>query len=113
MTRKAPKARVADVTGKQGINIAKTVRMIRILDIHIPVDAPTTITEVITEKNMRGTKVAGTTDGCPWSVELYGGNFYLVKVRGYLPTKATIPLHVVNMLKARLLACPLPETLDD
>lgn len=88
---------------RRAANLPKTVRIIQILDRFVPSDAPTAIIPVVSLKGQHGFKVQGETDGRPWSVELWGGNFYLVKIQGLEPVPMNIPLHVVNYLRAHLL----------
>ena len=84
-------------------SLDKFVRMVRILDAHIPTETPTAIIPVTSLKGFKGFKIQGVTNNKPWSVELYGGNFYLVKVFGLEPIDSRMPLHVLNFLRAKLL----------
>jgi hypothetical protein len=95
--------RVGNALGRRSASIAKTVRIIRILDRFVPSDAPTAIIPVVSLRGNQGYKVQGETYGRPWSVELYGGNFYLVKIHGLEAAPFSIPLHVLNYLRAHLL----------
>lgn len=95
--------RVGSSLARRVPNIPKTIRMIQILDRLVPTDAPTAIIPVVSLRGHQGYKVQGETAGRPWSVELYGGNFYLVKIQGLEASSFSIPLHVVNYLRAHLL----------
>ena len=83
-------------------SFGKFTRLVRILDQQIPTDAPTGIIPITSLRGFRGYKVQGLTEGRQWSVELYGGNFYLVWVQGYEAKPLNLPLHVVNHLRAHL-----------
>lgn len=98
--------RVGTSLARRVPNVAKTIRIIQILDRFVPSDAPTGIIPVVSLRGHQGYKVQGTTHDRPWSVELYGGNFYLVKIHGLEATPFNLPLHVVNYLRAHLLRGP-------
>lgn len=90
-------------------SVHKFVRLVRILDRWVPVDpgveglpGKTAIIPVVSLRGFRGFKVTGSTHDRSWSVELYGGNFYLVKISGLEPSDFRIPLHVLNYLRSRL-----------
>lgn len=95
---RGPKSLLSD----KGASLTKVIRMIQILDRMVPADAPTTITPVKSMRGFKGVRIDGTTAGVPWSVTLYGGNFYLVHVANTETVTMSIPLHVVNHLNAHL-----------
>ena len=86
----------------KGARMAKVIRMIRILDHSVPADAPTAIIPTTSLRGFKGVRVEGVSSGIPWSVTLYGGNFYLVHVSGTETVTLDTPLHVVNHLRAHL-----------
>ena len=83
--------------------MSKVIRMIRILDKCVPSDAPTEIEEVTSQKGFHGVRVSGATGGRAWSIDLYGGNFYLMRIEGLRDTDMRTPIGVVNFLRAHLL----------
>ena len=83
-------------------SLAKFARLVKILDSHIQTDEPTAIIQVTSSRGFRGLRVQGTTKQVPWSVDLSGGNFYLIKVCGLEPVTDNTPLHVVNFLRSKL-----------
>ena len=87
---------------RRGDNLPKVIRLIRILDNHIPTDALTSIIPIVSLRGMRGHRIKGTTEGRDWEVELFGGNFYRAKVSGYQIVIFHTPLHVVNFLRSHL-----------
>ena len=84
------------------VSLAKFARLVKILDSCIRTDEPTAIIQVTSARGFSGLRVQGTTQQVSWSVDLFGGNFYLIKVNGFQPVKSSIPLHVINILKAKL-----------
>ena len=85
------------------VSLTKVIRIIKILDRFVPTDAPTGIIPVTSLRGFSGYKISGATNGRAWSVELYGGNFYLVKIQGLEARDMRVPLYVVNHLRANLL----------
>ena len=86
----------------RNVSTVKFVRLVRILDRHLESDAPTGIIPIRSLRGFTGCKVSGTTKGRPWSVTLFGGNFYLVRIHGLEDSKFHTPLHVLNYLRAHL-----------
>jgi hypothetical protein len=84
------------------ISVPKFVRLVRILDRWVPTDHPTAIIPITSLRGFNGYKVRGTTYNIPWSVELYGGNCYIVKVEGFDSQRLSVPLHVLNYLRSHL-----------
>ena len=87
---------------KRKVNQPKAIRLVRILDAQVKSDVPTAIMEVESEKGFLGIRVSGTTHGVGWSVDLYGGNCYVVRVNGFQPERQTTPIRVIHLLQARL-----------
>lgn len=88
------------------VSMDKFVRLVRILDRWIPTDLgadgqpqKTAIIPVTSLRGFKGYRVRGVTHSHTWTVDLFGGNFYLVKVDGYEATSLNLPLHVVNHLR--------------
>ena len=86
----------------RNVSTAKFVRLVRILDRHLQSDGPTGIIPITSLRGFTGYKVAGSTNGRPWSVTLFGGNFYLTHIHGLEDSKFHTPLHVLNHLRAHL-----------
>ena len=97
------------VKSSRKVSDDKFVRLVRILDRWVPTDAPTGIIPVTSLRGVKGLRVSGTTEGRGWSVELYGGNFYLVKIDGLEARDVRAPLHVLNFLRANLLPPRTPR----
>ena len=83
-------------------NVNKFARLVKILDRWVPADEPTGIIPIASQRGFKGFRVSGVTGGREWSVDLFGGNFYLVQIAGLEPVPLRLPLHVVNHLKAHL-----------
>lgn len=84
------------------VSVAKLARLIRTLDLHIPVDAPTTIIQRTSEKGFAGYRIQGVTKSVPWYVDLFGGNFYLVKIFGLEVVRFSSLPQVYFHLKSKL-----------
>lgn len=84
------------------INLPKATRLVRILDARVRTDEPTGIFQVESDKGCIGVRVAGTTGGVPWSVDLYGGSCYVVQVHGFQSERVDSPLRVLNCLWTKL-----------
>ena len=87
---------------KRCINLPKAVRLVHILDAKVRTDRPTAIISVESEKGFIGTRISGSTGGVDWTVDLYGGNLYLVRVTGFASETCNTPLRVIHLLYARL-----------
>lgn len=87
---------------RRRVNQPKAVRLVHILDAKVKSDAPTAIIQVESEKGFIGIRVSGITGGVGWSVELYGGNCYIVRVDGFQSERQNTPLRVLHLLHARL-----------
>ena len=90
---------------RRRVSVDKFVRLVRILDRWIPVDGEDGKTAIIPLTSLRGFqgyRVAGITGSRRWSVDLFGGNFYLVKVEGQETVNLNLPLHVINYLRRHL-----------
>jgi len=83
-------------------NLPKLIRLVRILDLHVGTDEPTTIIPVTSLRGFKGHRIKGVTEDLPWEVELWGSNFYIVKIQGFLPADFRFPLYVLNFLLARI-----------
>ena len=88
------------------VSLSKLGRLIRTLDLRIPVDDPTTIIRRTSEKGFQGFRVQGTTQSLPWYVDLFGGNFYLVKVHGLEVVQLSSLPQVYFYLKSKLPKVP-------
>ena len=84
------------------INTTKAVRFVQALDNQVPADAPTSITVVVSAKGVPGVRVSGITRGKAWDAELYGGNFYLLKVQGLETTTVPSLLSALLFLRRHL-----------
>lgn len=87
------------------LNQPKAIRLVRILDQQVRADLPTAIMQVESEKGFIGVRVSGTTGGVGWSVDLYGGNCYVVRVDGFPSERQNTPIRVLHLLHSRLPPC--------
>ena len=97
-----PQYRGTPTNDTQGASVAKVVRLVHALDAQIATEAPASIMEVKSEKGFRGFRVAGTTTGQTWSVDLYGGNCYIVRVDGFETERVTDLIRVILSLRSKL-----------
>lgn len=97
-----PKYRGTPTNDTQGASASKVVRLVHALDAQIAVDTPTSIMEVKSEKGFRGFRVAGSTAGQTWTVDLFGGNCYIVRVDGFETERVTDLIRVILSLRVKL-----------
>ena len=97
--------RVGNPLGRKA-SLHKFTRLVGILDRWVPVDPDpsgkpqrTDIMPVRSARGFPGFRVCGVTNSRPWAVDLYGGNFYLVRIEGFEASPFNLPLHVLNHLR--------------
>ena len=88
------------------VSLNKFIRLVHILDRWIPTDSgcdgqpqKADIIPLTSLRGFKGYRVSGITRSSRWSVDLFGGNFYVVSVEGQESQKFNVPLHVVNYLR--------------
>ena len=91
------------------VSTNKFIRLVHILDRWIPLDPDangcaqkTDIIPLTSLRGFKGYRVTGTTRSVRWSVDLFGGNYYLVHLDGLETQTFHVPLHVVNYLRRYL-----------
>lgn len=85
-----------------GADYVRFLRLVAMLDRHLPGNKPYRVCLAKSQRGYDGYTVVGVTQKMPWSVTLYGHNFYLVHIQGLQDSTLDSPLRVLTFLKSHL-----------